>query len=63
MKNQIQRRKIKQFNARRGIEREIALKKGDIWTYPTTCMELKTKYNRNRQKKMTKQIVLGYEEV
>ena len=30
MKNSVQKRKITQFNASRGAEREIALKKGDI---------------------------------
>lgn len=48
MKNSIRKRKITQFNASRGIEREIALRKGDIWIRPMTCMELKTMYNRNR---------------
>ena len=63
MKNLILKRKITQFNASRGIEREIALKKGDIWIRPTTCIELKTMYNRNRQKKETRQMVLEYEGV
>lgn len=63
MNNLIQNRKITQLNASRGIEREIALKKGDIWVRPTTCMELKTMYNRNRQKKETRQMILEYEEV
>ncbi len=63
MKNSIRKRKITQFNTSRGIEREIALRKGDIWIRPTTCMELKTMYNRNIQKKETRQMVLEYEEV
>lgn len=63
MKNLIQNSKITQLNASRGKEREIALKKGDIWVRPTTCMELKTMYNRNRQKKETRQMILEYEEV
>ena len=62
MKNSIRKRKITQFNSSRGIEREIASRKGDIWTRPMTCMELKTMYNRNRQKKETRQMVLEYEE-
>ena len=51
MKNSVQKRKITQFNA------------SDIWTRPTTCMELKTRYERNRQKKETRRMVLKYEEV
>ena len=63
MKNSVQKRKITQFNASRGAERENALKKGNIWIRPTTCMELKTRYKRNRQKKETRRMVLRYEEV
>lgn len=62
-KNSIQKSKLSQFNASRGIEREVVLRKGDIWIRPTICMELKTMYNRNRQKKETRQMVLEYEEV
>lgn len=63
MKDSIRKRKLTRFNASRGIKREIALRKGDIWTRHTTCMELKTMYNRNRQKREIRQMILEYEEV
>ena len=63
MRNPIQKTKITQLKTSRGIERKMALEKGDIWIRPTTCIELKTMYNRNRQKKETRQMVLEYEGV
>lgn len=63
MKNSIQKCKITQLNASSGIEREIALKKGEIKVRPTTFMELKIMYNCSRQKKETRQMILEYEEV
>ena len=49
MKNSIRKRNKTQLNSSRGIEREIASRKGDIRTRPMTCMELYTMYNRNSQ--------------
>ncbi len=63
MKNSIQKNKLTRLNASRGIERDITLKNGAIWVRPAACMQLKTMYNRNRQKKETRQMVLEYEEV
>ena len=36
----------------RGKERELILAAGAVWVRPTMSMEMKTKYNRNRQKKL-----------
>lgn len=51
MRNPIQKTKITQLKTSRGIERKMALEKGDIWIRPTTYMGLKTVYNRNQKKK------------
>lgn len=63
MKNPIHKSKVAQFKANRGVERKMALEKGDIWIRPTTYMDLKTVYNCNQKKKETRQMILEYREV
>ena len=63
MKNPIHKTKIAQLKSSRGIERKMTLEKGNIWIRPTTCMGLKTVYNRNQEKKETRQMILEYKEV
>lgn len=63
MKNPIHKNKIAQLKASRGIERKMALEKGDIWVRPTTYIGLKTVYNRNQKKTETRQMILEYKEV
>lgn len=63
MRNPIQKTKITQLKASRGIERKMALEKGDVWIRPITYMGLKTVYNRNQKKKETRQMILEYKEV
>ncbi len=58
--NPIQKTKITQLKTSRGIERKMALEKGDIWVRPTTYMSLKNVYNRNHKKKETRQMILEY---
>lgn len=62
MKNPIHKNKVAQLKASRGVERMMALEKGDIWIRPTTYMNLKTVYNRNQKKKETRQMILEYKE-
>ena len=42
MKNPIHKNKVAQLKANSGVERKMALEKGDIWIRPTTYMGLKT---------------------
>lgn len=63
MKYPIHKNKVAQLKASRGVERMMALEKGDIWVRPTTYMNLKTVYNRNQKKKETRQMILEYKEV
>lgn len=63
MKNPIHKNRVAQLKASRGVERKMALEKGDIWIRPTTYMDLKTVYNRNQKKKETRQMILEYKEV
>ena len=53
MINPIQKTKITQLKTSRGIERKMALEKGNIWVRPTTYMK----------KKETRQMILEYREV
>lgn len=62
MKNPIHKNIVAQLKVSRGVERMMALEKGDIWIRPTTYMNLKTVYNRNQKKKETKQMILEYKE-
>ena len=50
MRNPIQKTKITQLKTSRGIERKMALEKGDIWV-------------RKHKKKETRQMILEYREV
>ena len=63
MKNTIQKTRITQLKISRGINRKMALEKGDIWVRPSTYMNLKTVYNRNQKRKETRRMILEYEEV
>ena len=63
MKNPIHKNKVAQLKVNRDVERKMALEKGDIWIRPTTYMGLKTVYNRNQNKKETRQMILEYREV
>ena len=63
MKNPIHKNKVAQLKPNRGVERKIALEKGDIWVRPITYMGLKNVYNRNQKKKATRQMILEYKEV
>ena len=63
MKNPIHKNKVAQLKASRGVERKMALEKGDILVRPITYMGLKTVYNRNQKKKETRQMILEYKEV
>ena len=60
MKNKMQKEKISRYKASRGVERQNALERGNVWIRPTICMEMKTTYSRNRQKKETRSIVQEY---
>ena len=51
MRNPIQKTKITQLKTSRGIERKMALEKGDIWVRLTTYMSLKTVYIANIRKR------------
>ena len=63
MRNPIQKTRITQLKISRGINRRMALKKGDIWVRPTMYMSSKTVYDRNQKKKETRRMILKYQEV
>ena len=52
--------KLKEYNTSRGIERKKALERGEIWVRPTMCMEMSSKYHRNRRKREERRIKEEY---
>lgn len=52
------RRKLKDFNTCSAMERRRALEQGTVWVRPTISMEMRSRYNRNRQKRAVRKEVM-----
>lgn len=51
MKKKSDKRRLECYNMERGMERRHVMEQGGVWIRPTMYMEMKTKYNRSRNKK------------